>query len=290
MYASGFQPFEAIAIVGLGLIGGSVAKDVRRLGLARKILGYDNNEEYHKEIKSEKLADYLSSMPDKKLAQAELVLLAVPVKSFKDILPLILPNISSTAILTDTGSVKSPLLKMMCSHDYENIRFLGGHPIAGSENFGPSAAQNNLFFGKRCIITPEEKTDKESILVVRRFWESMGAKVSEMDPESHDQMFASVSHLPHILAYACIQAISNTDSNEALGHSGAGLKDFSRIASSSPEMWADIFLENQEKLLPRVVAFKKVLSSLEEKIKNNDKKKLVELLALSKTARDRWML
>ena len=118
----------------------------------------------------------------------------------------------------------------------------------------------------------------------------MGAKVSEMDPESHDQMFASVSHLPHILAYACIQAISNTDSHEALRHSGAGLKDFSRIASSSPEMWADIFLENQEKLLPRVVAFKKVLSSLEEKIKNNDKKKLVELLALSKTARDRWML
>ena len=290
MSASGVPPFEAIAIVGLGLIGGSVAKAVRSLGLARQIFGYDNNEEYHKEIKSRKLADYLSDVPDKKLAQAELVLLAVPVKSFKEVLPNILTNISSKAILTDTGSVKSPLLKMMCSPKYKKIRFVGGHPIAGSENFGPAAAKQDLFYGKRCILTPEEKTDKDLILVVRRFWESLGAKVSEMDAESHDQMFASVSHLPHFLAYACIQAISNTDSQEALGHSGAGLKDFSRIASSSPQMWADIFLENQENLLPRVAAFNEVLSALEETIKKNDKRKLVELLALSKTARDQWMV
>ena len=134
-----------------------------------------------------------------------------------------------------------------------------------------------------------DETDKDWIRIVRKFWESRGAKVSEMDAESHDQMFASVSHLPHLLAYACIQAISNTDTQEALGHSGAGLKDFSRIASSSPQMWADIFLENQENLLPRVAAFKEVLSALEETIKKNDKKNLVELLALSKNVRDRWM-
>ena len=290
MSASGVQPFEAIAIVGLGLIGGSVARDVRRLGLARQILGYDNNEEFRKEIKSGELADYFSEAPDKKLAQAELVLLAVPVKSFKEVLPVILPNISSTAILTDTGSVKSPLLKMMCSPEYRKIRFVGGHPIAGSEHFGPGAAQHNLFSGKRCILTPGEKTDKDWIGVVQKFWESLGAKVSEMDAGSHDQMFASVSHLPHLLAYACIQAISNTDTQEALEHSGAGLKDFSRIASSSPQMWADIFLENQENLLPRVAAFNEVLKALEENIKNNDKKNLVKLLALSKSARDRWMV
>ena len=289
MSASGVPPFEAIAIIGLGLIGGSVAKDVRRLGLAKQIIGYDNNEDYHKKIISEKLADYLSEVPDKKLAQADLVLLAVPVRAFKDVLPEILQNISSKAILTDTGSVKSPILKMMCSPEYKKIRFLGGHPIAGSEHFGPAAAQQNLFSGKRCILTPGEKTDKDWIRVVRRFWESLGAKVSEMDAESHDQMFASVSHLPHLLAYACIQAISNTDTQEALGLSGAGLKDFSRIASSSPQMWADIFLENQGNLLPRISAFNKVLSLLAENIKNNDKEKLVELLALSKSKRDRWM-
>jgi len=289
MTASGFPPFEAIAIVGLGLIGGSIAKDVGRLGLAKKIFGYDNNEKYHKEIKSWELFDYLSDSPDKILTQADLVLLAVPVKSFKEVLPLILPNISSTAILTDTGSVKSPLLKIMSSPGYNKIRFVGSHPIAGSENFGPTAAQQNLFSGKRCIISPEKKTDKSWIQVVRRFWKSLGCKVSEMDSELHDQMFASVSHLPHLLAYACIQTITNTDTQEALGHSGAGLKDFSRIASSSPQMWADIFIENQENLLPRVAALNEVLSALEETIKKNDKRKLVELLALSKTARDRWM-
>ena len=289
MSASGVQPFEAIAIVGLGLIGGSVARDVRRLGLARQILGYDNNEEYHKEINSGKLVDYLSDAPDKKLAQAELVLLAVPVKSFKEVLPVILPNISSTAILTDTGSVKSPLLKMMCSPEYKKIRFVGGHPIAGSEHFGPAAAQQNLFSGKRCILTPGEKTDKDWIRVVRRFWESLGAKVSEMDAESHDQMFASVSHLPHLLAYASIHAITNSDKPDALGQSGAGLKDFSRIASSSPEMWADIFLENQENLLPRMNTFKDAMTDLEDAIMRNDKEKLVVLLTLAKTERDRCM-
>ncbi len=289
MSASGVQPFEAIAIVGLGLIGGSVARDVRRLGLARQILGYDNNEEYHKEIKSGELADYLSDAPDKKLAQAELVLLAVPVKSFKEVLPVILPNISSTAILTDTGSVKSPLLKMMCSPEYKKIRFVGGHPIAGSEHFGPAAAQQNLFSGKRCILTPGEKTGKDWIGIVRRFWESLGAKVSEMDAESHDQMFASVSHLPHLLAYACIQAISNTDTQEALGHSGAGLKDFSRIASSSPEMWADIFLQNQQPLLQRVEALSTCIRQIGEAIRQNDKQRLVELLAQAKASKDRWV-
>ena len=290
MSASGVPPFEAIAIVGLGLIGGSVAKDVRRLGLARQILGYDNNEEYHKEIKSGKLADYLSDAPDKKLAEAELVLLAVPVKAFKEVLPAILPNISSTAIITDTGSVKSPLLNMMCAPEYEEIRFVGGHPIAGSEHFGPAAAQQNLFSGKRCILTPGEKTDKDWIRVVRRLWESLGAKVSEMDAESHDQMFASVSHLPHLLAYACIQAIANTETQEALGHSGAGLKDFSRIASSSPQMWADIFLENQKNLLPRMNTFKDAMTDLEDAIMRNDKEKLIELLTLAKTERDRWII
>ncbi len=275
--------------MGLGLIGGSVAKDVRRLGLARQILGYDNNAEYHEEINSRKLVDYLSGSPDEKLAEAELVLLAVPVKAFTEVLPQILPHISKKAIVTDTGSVKSPLLNMMCSPEYDGILFVGGHPIAGSEHFGPGAAQDNLFSGKRCILTPVVNTDDDAVQIVRKFWELLGAEVSEMDADSHDQMFASVSHLPHLLAYACIQAIASNESQNALGLSGAGLKDFSRIASSSPQMWADIFLENQEKLLPRVSAFNEVLSGLEETIKSNDKEKLIELLALSKSARDRWM-
>ncbi len=138
-------------------------------------------------------------------------------------------------------------------------------------------------------IGTETDTDRDVVGTVCEMWESMGSMVSEMDAEDHDQMFASVSHLPHLLAYASIQAIADSSTPEALSHSGAGLKDFSRIASSSPEMWADIFLENQENLLSRMNTFKDVVAKLEDAIKRNDKEKLIELLAQAKTERDRWM-
>ena len=288
MSAPGFRQFDTLAVVGLGLIGGSFVMDVRRLGLAKRILGYDNNSEYSAEISSRNLVDYLAEAPDAKLAEAQLVMLAVPVKAFADVLSNIRPHLSASVILTDTGSVKSPLLQMMRT-EYAGISFVGGHPIAGSENFGPHAARENLFAGKRCILTPETDTDRDVVRTVCDMWESMGSMVSEMDAEDHDQMFASVSHLPHLLAYASIQAIADSSTPEALSHSGAGLKDFSRIASSSPEMWADIFLENQENLLSRMNTFKDVVVKLEEAIKRNDKEKLIELLAQAKTERDRWM-
>jgi len=289
MSAPGFRQFDTVAIVGLGLIGGSFAMDVRRLGLAKHILGYDNNSEYRAEISSRNLVDYLAETPDEKLAEAQLVMLAVPVKAFAEVLSNIRPHLSTSAIVTDTGSVKSPLLKLMRTPVYTGIRFVGGHPIAGSENFGPLAAKENLFLGKRCILTPEMDTDRDVVRTVCEMWESMGSMVSEMDAKDHDQMFASVSHLPHLLAYASIQAIADSSTPEALSHSGAGLKDFSRIASSSPEMWADIFLENQENLLSRMNTFKDVVAKLEIAIKRNDKEKLIELLAQAKTERDRWM-
>ena len=289
MSAPGFRQFDTVAVVGLGLIGGSFAMDVRRLGLAKRILGYDNNSEYRAEISSRNLVDYLADAPDEKLAEAQLVMLAVPVKAFAEVLSNIRPYLSTSVILTDTGSVKSPLLQLMRTPVYTGIRFVGGHPIAGSENFGPLAARENLFSGKRCILTPEMDTDRDVVRKVCEIWESIGSMVSEMDAEDHDQMFASVSHLPHLLAYASIQAISDSSTPEALSHSGAGLKDFSRIASSSPEMWADIFLENQENLLSRMNTFKDVVARLEDAIKRNDKEKLIELLARAKTERDRWM-
>jgi len=288
MSAPGFRQFDTLAVVSLGLIGGSFATDVRRLGLAKRILGYDNNPEYIAEISSRNLVDYLAEVPDAKLAEAQLVMLAVPVKAFAEVLSNIRPHLSASVILTDTGSVKSPLQQMMRA-EYAGISFVGGHPIAGSENFGPLAARENLFAGKRCILTPETDTDRDVVRTVCDMWKSMGSMVSEMDAENHDQMFASVSHLPHLLAYASIQAIADSSTPEALSHSGAGLKDFSRIASSSPEMWADIFLENQENLLSRMNTFKDVVVKLEEAIKRNDKEKLIELLAQAKTERDRWM-
>ena len=143
MSAPGFRQFDTLAVVGLGLIGGSFAMDVRRLGLAKRILGYDNNSEYRAEISSRNLVDYLADAPDEKLAEAQLVMLSVPVKAFAEVLSNIRPHLSTSAIVTDTGSVKSPLLKLMRTPVYTGIRFVGGHPIAGSENFGPRAAKEN---------------------------------------------------------------------------------------------------------------------------------------------------
>ena len=289
MSSPGIKPFGTLAVVGLGLIGGSFAKDVRRLGLADQLIGYDKNTVYREEIRSLNLVDYLAAAPDEKLGEAELVLLAVPVKAFTEVLPQIRPYLSASAIVTDTGSVKSPLLKIMSTMDYSGISFVGGHPIAGSENFGPGAAQEKLFSGKRFILTPSENTEQDVVERVRGLWQSLGSAVSEMEAGAHDKMFASVSHLPHLLAYASIQAIANSDTPEALGHSGAGLKDYSRIASSSPEMWADIFLENSHNLQHRINIFKNVLSALENAVKEKDKQKLIELLANAKKERDRWI-
>ena len=289
MSSSVFTPFGAIAVVGLGLIGGSFARDVRRLGLAKQLIGYDNNASYRKEISSLNLVDYLAAVPDEKLAETELVLLAVPVKAFDEVLAQIRPHLSSSAIVTDAGSVKSPLLKIMSTPEYLGMRFVGGHPIAGSEHNGPRAAQEKLFSGKRFILTPSETTEYDVVERVRGLWESLGAAVSVMDAETHDKIFASVSHLPHLLAYASIQAIANSETPDVLGHSGAGLKDFSRIASSSPEMWADIFLENSQNLLLRINTFKNALSALEDAVRDNDKQKLKELLSQAKNERDHWM-
>ena len=289
MSSSVFTPFGAIAVVGLGLIGGSFARDVRRLGLAKQLIGYDNNASYRKEISSLNLVDYLAAAPDEKLAETELVLLSVPVKAFEEVLAQIRPYLSPSAIVTDAGSVKSPLLKIMSTPEYLGMRFVGGHPIAGSEHNGPRAAKENLFLGKRFILTPSEKTEYDVVERVRGLWESLGSAVTEMDAETHDKIFASVSHLPHLLAYASIQAIANSETPDVLGHSGAGLKDFSRIASSSPEMWADIFLENSQNLLLRINTFKNALSALEDAVRDNDKQKLIELLSQAKNERDHWM-
>ena len=281
--------FGKIAIVGIGLIGGSLARDVRRLGIANQIIGYDNNLIYQQEIRSLDLVDYLGTIPDEKLLEADLILLAVPVKAFEIIVRQILPYLSPSVIITDTGSVKSPLLKLMSAPEFKKINFVGGHPIAGSEHYGPSAAQEKLFMGKRLFLTMSENTDNIAVDKVSGLWKSLGAKVTKIDADIHDKMFASVSHLPHLLAYTTINAITNSETPNVLSYSGAGLKDFSRIASSSPEMWADIFIENSDNLQYQINSFKKSLSTLEEAINDKNKQKLVEFLAQAKRERDNWI-
>ena len=285
----GFFPIRKLAIVGLGLIGGSLAIDLRRLGLAAEILGYDSNPEHCKRAKELHLADHCNSVPDETLRDADWIVFAVPVQSTEKALDQFRPFLKPDILITDTGSVKAPLQEIMLRSENAGYSFVGGHPIAGGERFGPEAAIESLFAGKRFVLTPNEQTRKAPLEAVRRLWTEIGCEVIEMDAHLHDRIFASVSHLPHLLAYATIQAIADSDSPEALEHSGAGLKDFSRIASSSPEMWADIFLQNQQPLLQRVEALSACIHQIGEAIRQNDKQRLVELLAQAKASKDRWV-
>ena len=289
MAKAGFRPFQTLAVVGLGLIGGSFALDVKRLGLAKRILGYDQNPDHCSKALELGLVAAASPEFDDLLRTAELVLLAVPVRSLPEVAAQLLPLWNPEAILTDTGSVKSPLLQVMRNPEFSGVRFVGGHPIAGGERFGPEAAQSELFRGKRFILTPEAHTKAAVASRVRSLWAALGAEVLEMEAKAHDQIFAAVSHLPHLLAYTSIDAIVRSDRPESLAHSGAGLKDFSRISSSSPEMWADIFLDNQTLLLDRVRVFQETLDTLTTAITSGDRDRILQLLQNAKDSRDRWM-
>ncbi len=284
-----FFPIRTLVVAGLGLIGGSFAVAARSAGIAQRLVGFDHSASHRQEALELGLVD--ATLADWKdlPAETDLLLLAVPVGALPAVIADLQPHLPPHTILTDAGSVKSPLVSLMSTPAYRSIRFVAGHPIAGGERFGPQAAKPGLFQGKRFILTPTAETDPEALALVRAIWTRFGSEVREMEAQMHDEIFAAVSHLPHLLAYASIQAIVTSDHSEALEHSGAGLKDFSRIASSSPEMWADIFMENKESLLKRVTVFRETLDALEQAIAHEDGPALRDLLWQAKQDRDRWM-
>ena len=236
-----------------------------------------------------KIVHDAKSQYDDHLSNAELVFLAVPPLSLEIVLDQIFPFLSDNVIVTDTSSIKIPVIQLFQREKYRNIRFVGGHPISGAEKFGPLAAKRDLFWKKRFVLTPDETTDREAILLIEDIWRNFGAFIERMEPEKHDLLFGYVSHLPHLLAYSSIELIGVHGGDEYLQRLGAGLRDFSRIASSEPRMWADIFLSNPE-FLGVLQNFRQLIDSFEEDIKNQDSKKLMERLLQAKQWRDQSIL
>ena len=289
MRTAASSSFSQIAVVGLGLIGGSLALDLRRLHLCDRILGYDLRPHHCEEARYRNLADHIATVPDAELQQADLVILATPVRSFPKVLRSVLPHLAPMALLSDVGSVKLPLLQEVQQFPEIETRFVGGHPIAGGEQFGPTSARTHLFENRRFILTPTERTSASVTAQLRQLWVALGSQVHEMNAVQHDQVFAAVSHLPHLIAYASIQAIIGSDQEEVLQYSGAGLKDFSRIASSSPEMWTDIFLDNRQQLLPRLAHLQQRLEELSRLLQSENRDALHQFLQQAKIARDQWI-
>ncbi len=279
--------FERIAILGLGLIGGSVGLACRARGLAKEVRGADQDPDHCTQALALGLVDLAFQDPVAAVQGADMVVLAVPVGAIPPTIERIAPHLAPGAVVTDVGSVKGSIAATM-DRLLPDGNGVPGHPIAGRERSGPAAASAELFVGARCVLTPSESTDPAAVERVRGLWRAIGADVVEMTPDRHDEVFAAVSHLPHIVAYALMGAILDlTDDGEELHEFAAGgLRDFTRVAMSHPIMWRDICLANRQKILEMIGRFQVALDNLSAKISSEDGEGLRRLFARARAWRE----
>lgn len=278
---------ETILIYGLGLIGGSIAYRLKDLDTKYKVFGFDVNKsrvEYG--TNAGVITEGYTTYEFVPWQTVDLIILCTPVRTLRKIASEIKPFLKNTTIVTDVGSVKGSIVRDL--HDLlAPIRFVGGHPIAGTEKEGIENAISTLFVNARIIITPLESTDKQALDIVRDFWQLLGGSVEYMDPYLHDIIFGGISHLPHVVAFSLVDAamrISQKINFDIITYTGGGFKDTTRIAASTPSMWRDIFLENKENVLKSIKIFKEALADLEKAIINNDE---VEIENIIKKVSDR---
>ena len=268
--------FREICIVGLGLIGGSFALNLKLRGFPGKITAVDiNPEAIEKGIELEVIDS--GSIKHSIAESADLIVLSTPVGVYEEVLKQIKPFISKRAIVSDLGSVKGHLVYRCEEILKDTAPFVGGHPIAGTEKSGVENVVENLFEGAKFIITPTENTDKEAMEKVANLWKNLGSEIVLMDPYHHDRVFAAVSHLPHVVAYSIVDAIDKLSkelSTNLFQLTGGGFRDFTRIAMSDPVMWRDICIENRENLLSALKTFRESIEKVEKLIENSDGKGL----------------
>ena len=279
--------FNKVSIIGCGLIGSSILRAVEEKKLASKISVYD---------KSSKVADYLkknfsveicSNISDG-VKDSDLVVIASPLSSYKEILLSIHTNLKENVILTDTGSAKKEVNKIISNLNLKNVNWIASHPIAGTEYSGPEAGFASLFKNRWCIISADKKVAEDKIKSLENFWSKLGSKTKFMTFEDHDYVLSLTSHLPHAVAYSIVKtAINNEDKfkDDVIQYSAGGLRDFTRIAASDPLMWKDIFIDNSDNILKVLDNYSKNLNEIKEAIKNKDSKKLLEIFSSTKKVR-----
>jgi prephenate dehydrogenase len=281
--------FNNVTIIGVGLIGGSLAKIMKAKQLVSRITGAGRSRDTLELALRLGVIDRMGSGPAQSVEDADLVVLASPVGTFAQIVREIGPHLKKGAVLTDVGSVKGALIKTIEDAVSPGAHYVPAHPIAGREKSGVAESTETLFTGKRCILTPTARTDKKALEAVRLLWSAAGAEVTVMDADLHDKIFAAVSHLPHVAAFAMMSAVGelNTGTEDYLQFSGAGFRDFSRIAASSPEMWKDICLMNRDNLIPMIDRYLQSLNQFKRDIAAADEPRLEKHLKTSSDARKR---
>jgi prephenate dehydrogenase len=285
------QGVDNVVILGLGLIGGSLARALRKSGFAKNFIGYGYREPSLKRGLELGVIDEYTLNLEEAIERADIIVIATPTLIASDMLKKILPRIkglSHSPVITDVASVKGSLRDTAQSvFGGMPPGFVLGHPIAGSENSGVAASDENLFVNHRVILTPVEGNDPAAIELVRAMWLSTGAEVVDMDVDEHDAVLAATSHLPHVLAYALVDALAQSDASEDIFRFAAGgFRDFTRIASSDPVMWRDISIANKSALLQTMDQFSDQLAVLRKAVESEDAQGLLDIFTRAKAARD----
>ena len=265
--------FNKVCIIGLGLIGGSIGLSLRRLNPSSQVVGYAKTKSTLKRAIERGLVDKVEDNLISAVNDADFVILATPLSMFKSITEEISPFLKEGCIISDTGSAKLSVIKELENIIPENIEFVPGHPIAGTEESGPDAGFAELFDNRWCILTPTEDNTNNAINLVKNFWESLGSKVEIMEPSHHDKVLAITSHIPHLIAFNIVGTannLANVTEKEVVKYSAGGFRDFTRIAASDPKMWSDIFTYNSDAVLEMLELFSNDLARLKDAVRKKD--------------------
>ncbi len=279
-----------LCVIGVGLIGGSLARSARARGLVGEIVGCGRDEGQLKRALQLGVVDRYSTFPEVAVAGADLVVLAVPVGAIGALYARIHPHLEPEAVVTDVGSVKGSVVEdVRAAVGAVPSRFVPGHPIAGTEKSGVEASFDGLFDGRCTILTPLPETDPAALEAVRALWTGVGARVVEMDLAHHDEVLAATSHLPHLLAYALVDMLAAmAEQREIFQFAAGGFRDFTRIASSDPVMWRDICLHNRAAIVPLLRRYAAELEDLARHMEQGRGELLHQIFARAKAARDRY--
>ncbi len=282
---------KTLAVVGVGLIGGSFAMALRRAGAVTHIIGVDRDRDALERATAMGVIDTAAESASEGAKGADLVFLAVPVRQVASVLHDVALAMEPGTVVTDAGSTKAEVVRAARAELREKFpRFVPGHPIAGRESSGVESATPDLYKGARVVLAPEAETAPDAFDLVSACWEAVGARVARITAEDHDRIFAAVSHLPHILAFALVSEIASREDSAALfGFAAGGFRDFTRIAGSSPEMWRDIALQNREALLAELDRYGTRLAVFRELIAKGDGPGLERLMREARGARHAWL-
>jgi cyclohexadieny/prephenate dehydrogenase len=274
--------FKRLALVGVGLIGSSIARAARALDVVEEIVVTSRSETTRQRAAELGLADFVTESAAEAAAGADLVIVCVPIGACAAVAKEIGPKLKQGAIVSDVGSVKSAIVRDMAPHIPSGVHFIPGHPVAGTEHSGPDAGFAELFVNRWCILTPAKDADASAVERLSRFWKAFGASVEVMSPEHHDLVLAVTSHVPHLIAYNIVGTafdLRHVTESEILKYSAGGFRDFTRIAASDPTMWRDIFLNNREAVLEVLGRFNEDLATLTRAIRRGDGETLFNLFA-----------